>query len=816
MKTQYGGETMRTAMRIAAAALMLGIGLAAWAPRGLGQVGTGATQEFFQAYQAANQARMAGDFEKAADLFKKCLDPKFASDPTVGSFQPMVHQALAFLYANYLNLPDEARMHAEKYVAFAETQIQTGTQGMEMMNASYEMQISEAYRMIGEYDKVIEHALKSIEYYEAARAAATMPEADALKFEAGAYYSVARGYKLAGDAEKSKENFEKAAEKYKELTSSDSDPGNALQLAYIDRELGDNVGCVSSFEKFAAESEKAGDAQGRIMVGTNRRVAADCLYRAGKWDEAAGELEMAIKTLEGAAWVSEVWQSYDLQGRAYEKAGKQDAALAAYKKAVESIESQRSGLSGGDDRAAFMDMRIGVYRDIIHLLIEMGQPDGALEYLERSKARSFLDILGGAKIALASKEETKLLDSQVDMERQINNLEQSLMTRSQGQQQTVSPEEKQRQMEEVRRQYGELMLEIKKMRPEFTSMATVTPPELDEIMGLLDDETAILEFYPMEDSLNVWVIRKDGIALKTTDTAYKALESQIGMLRAKVTRGTPNDAYVRTAQTLYDMLIGPAEEGLKGIKNLVIVPHAALHYLPFNALMKGDKFLIEAYEITIVPSSSAMKYFAEKENPDGRKLLALGDPQTNLPDLPGAKAEVEQIKSDFSGAKVYFGKDAVESLLFGPDAQAADEIHIASHGIFYADRPMLSSLVLSPDPKHGKDGYLRVHEIFGLNLKAANLVVLSACQTGLSQVGAGDDLVGLSRAFIYAGSPRVVVSLWSVNDAATGQLMKAFYEGMKNKSAPTALRDAQMQLMQNPEFRHPFFWAPFQLTGDWR
>jgi CHAT domain-containing protein len=154
-------------------------------------------------------------------------------------------------------------------------------------------------------------------------------------------------------------------------------------------------------------------------------------------------------------------------------------------------------------------------------------------------------------------------------------------------------------------------------------------------------------------------------------------------------------------------------------------------------------------------------------------------------------------------ARVFTGGDAREDKLreFGP---SAGKIHIAAHGIFRADNPMFSSLKLG-------ETWLHLFDIFNLQL-GAELTTLSACETGMSAVSEGDELLGLARGFLYAGTPSLVVSLWTVSDRSTAQLMRRFYEGLRDGlSKSRALREAILDV--KADFPHPYYWAPFILLG---
>jgi CHAT domain-containing protein len=193
---------------------------------------------------------------------------------------------------------------------------------------------------------------------------------------------------------------------------------------------------------------------------------------------------------------------------------------------------------------------------------------------------------------------------------------------------------------------------------------------------------------------------------------------------------------------------------------------------------------------------------------------------TNYQRLEYSAREIENIASLFKkgNADIYLRGDATEeNVKREGELKKFNYVHFATHGFIDENKPDFSSLVLTQDKNSEEDGFLRATEIFNLNLNA-DLVVLSACQTGLGKLIRGEGMVGLTRAFMYAGTPSVLVSLWSVKDASTATLMSDFYKNLiKGKLSKTdALRKAQLSMLGNEKFAHPFYWAPFVLVGDWR
>jgi CHAT domain-containing protein len=254
---------------------------------------------------------------------------------------------------------------------------------------------------------------------------------------------------------------------------------------------------------------------------------------------------------------------------------------------------------------------------------------------------------------------------------------------------------------------------------------------------------------------------------------------------------------------LYSVLVDPVADELVYAQQLIVVPHGLLHYLPFHALMDPSGTpLVERVEVAYAPSAGVLASCYERPalpEGQGRRVL-FGVPNAAIPQVAG---EIDALTSMFGPAHVFSGEAATEQA-FRHHAPEADIIHLASHAVFREDNPLFSAIQLA-------DGWLSLYDLYSLRLHAS-LVTLSACETGLSQVLAGDELVGLTRGFFQAGTASVVVSLWAVNDASTATLMERFYGFLEQGLGPAAaMRAAQIELRRI--YPHPYYWAPFLVIG---
>jgi CHAT domain-containing protein len=254
-------------------------------------------------------------------------------------------------------------------------------------------------------------------------------------------------------------------------------------------------------------------------------------------------------------------------------------------------------------------------------------------------------------------------------------------------------------------------------------------------------------------------------------------------------------------QSLYELLLAPIMERV-GERRLVIVPNRALHYIPFHALRDQKGFIIEGREVSYAPSAVVLEHCLAREEVSLNRALLVGvaDEAT-----PRVRDEIRSLEPLFPKAVTLLDEAATtESLL--ARAPQADVIHLACHGQFRPDNPLFSSLRLA-------DGWLTVREAAKINLKCG-LVTLSACETGVSHVAPGEELLGLVRAFLAAGAPSLLLSLWTVDDEATANLMASFYKRLRaGEGAAAALRQAQLEQLEAEP--HPYFWSPFVLVGRW-
>ncbi len=501
----------------------------------------------------------------------------------------------------------------------------------------------------------------------------------------------------------------------------------------------------------------------------------------------------------------------------------------------------------------------------------------ALHASERARARSLLDLLAEANADIKRGVDPQLLAQERSLQQRLHHNEKRRVELYNDP--NISTAQA-RQLEAERQQllgaYRGLADRIRATSPRYAALQYPEPLDLDAIQQqVLDGDTLLLQYSLGEERSYLWAVTPT--TLQSYELPDRAtIEAAAKTLRRRIRpQGTSQAAATRLGQMLLEPVAARLQAN-KQLKRIVVVGDGALQYIPFAALpapgqQGAAEPLISRYEVVSLPSSTTLATLRQFDDsvPAPKTLAIFADPVFDASDsrlgerppsapapeaavarahrrlaraaehlqdgdrggedtrgwsrLPGTRAEAEAIGQlvPASDRLEKYGFDV--NYLNVTDSDALSQyrlIHFATHGILDSTDPKLSGLVLSLVDEKGRpqNGYLRLHEIFNLELAAADLVVLSACQTGLGKTMRGEGVLGMTRGFMYAGAPRVVVSLWSVDDAATAALMAEFYRNMLQRDLPpaAALRAAQMVVRQDPRWAAPFYWAGFTLQGEWQ
>lgn len=341
--------------------------------------------------------------------------------------------------------------------------------------------------------------------------------------------------------------------------------------------------------------------------------------------------------------------------------------------------------------------------------------------------------------------------------------------------------------------------------------ASVDKTEFKQLQNLLGEEKALVEFVRIDGVFGAFVVTEKRIKyvanLATESEILSLLESlqfQFGALRYGATHlksfmpelKRRADVYLRK---LYEKLFAPLADFVKE-RDLIVVPSGALNYVPFAALFDGENYLIERREIVFAPSAGVWRALAAKpaRKPKNALLMGVADRR-----IPLVEREIDALGRIFPDAKSFTGAAATFAA-YAENAPAFDIIHLACHAQFRADNPLFSSL-------HLADGSVTARDVLKQNLRA-ELVTLSACETGLNEIAAGEEILGLARGFLSAGASSLILSLWTIADRAAVVLMKDFYENLqRGESVAASLKAAQINFIEQGS--HPYFWSPFIAVG---
>lgn len=488
---------------------------------------------------------------------------------------------------------------------------------------------------------------------------------------------------------------------------------------------------------------------------------------------------------------------------AYLATGRKDDALAASRRAVQLVEQVRAELAEGSTRGSFVEDKQNIYELAVRVALEAGHPDEAFAFAESSRARAFLDLLGSQ--TTLSKGRTRAL---AEEEIRLRNRLAALRDSSDGGDEENGGAAHAAKVAEAERAYREFLDRVRKENREQASLMTVEPVTLAEVQGLLSADTTLLEYLVSPVGVVVWVIDRGHVEVVRYRAQRDALVTAVRGFRAAIADRLPVEQVASLSQALYAELFARVRPHVH-TERVLIVPHDVLHYLPFAALRSPEgRWLVQDYTLATLPSASVLRYLAGKGQDTSDRVLAVGNPALGPAlDLRYAEREARLVGRRFPHADVLVRQAATKARVEALSG-AAGLIHFATHGELNEQDPMASALLLVPEGDDG--GRLEVRELFGLDLHA-RLVVLSACETGLGKLSRGDELVGLQRAFLYAGTPAVITTLWKVDDRASYELVRAFYDRLPKSDPARALREAQIATAKR--FAHPFAWAAFGLTG---
>ncbi len=498
--------------------------------------------------------------------------------------------------------------------------------------------------------------------------------------------------------------------------------------------------------------------------------------------------------------------------------GATDGAARELRSALKEIDRPSRSLALPERRSAFLADKWDVYAQLALVERDRGQVGAAFAASERLRAREMLELLARGRITTTSDTAADIVAREQDLRRRISELTHDLERSDasdetlRGSDVTLNASTTRESLLRAQETYGDLLLEARERAPRHAALGAPDVATWQSVARRLTPDAAFIEYLVSDSTTLVFVVASDTIAVVDLGTRRRELARLVDFTRAVLTPRPGSDSLWRgPLRRLHAALIAPvAETGLlTGKTRLVLAPHGELQYLPFAALMDpAGEFLIQRYELAMTPSASVWIALGDRPaGPPGAGLVAFAPRPATLPGSSEEVATIQRLAG--SDVQALTGGAATESA-FRRLAPSRRVLHLATYGVLNKQNPLFSYVKLAPDG--AEDGRLEVHEVFGLHL-GADLVVLSACQTGLgsgalADVPPGDDWVGLTRAFLHAGARHVVATLWPVDDWATAALMERFYSAGDVAVDPArALAEAQRALLAERATKHPFYWA---------
>ena len=534
--------------------------------------------------------------------------------------------------------------------------------------------------------------------------------------------------------------------------------------------------------------------------------------------EARRRSEAALAKLSGVESPILIYHARLLLGHALTRSGDSAGAYASYQVARDALETLRSRLNGEELKIAFVKNKGEVYERLVQLCLEGQEGTGGYEQaftlIEQAKSRTLFDLMFQPVHALAREEgsESQLALNIRELREELNwyyhlvELEQLRPGDNSDERLSTFHREIGAREKEMARTVRELTLTG---APQSDLLAP-SVYSLDAIRAALPADTTLVEFFTIEDRIILCLVDRDRVEMAPVSLMSR-MASQIHMLQFQFSKFRLGADYLETFhQTLltttqahlheiFKELLAPVWPQLLG-RRLVIVPHGALHYVPFHALFDGEAYVTDACPVSYAPSASIYARCQQQAAGGGEGALVLGVADDHAPLID---AEARAVAAVLPHARLCIGSEATEHTL-RTAGRTSRIVHIASHGYFRPENPMFSGIRLG-------DTYLNVYDLYRLRLKA-DLVTLSGCATGANVAAAGDELLGITRGLFCAGAHTLLLSLWNVHDESTATLMTRLYSRVaEGVAAVDALRDTMRDVRS--EHPHPYYWAPFVLTG---
>lgn len=565
-----------------------------------------------------------------------------------------------------------------------------------------------------------------------------------------------------GEVETARSLFDQALVIARDLSSPRGEWVALSNLGGISERLGDRIGALERFRESLGIAQSLGDRAAEAVSLSN-----------------LGSVYLGVDDLQGAL---DVFQ--------------QAIALQEELRGLATIDEFRTGLAEPSATA---------YQGAAYVLARLGRFHEAFDLSERARARTLLDQLGTGRVSVRDGVDSEFIQREQGLRLDLGALRRDWREAKGSRASTEVIQSLDAQILAKQREYESVLTLVKLHNAEYASLVSVSPVDVSRVQQSLDSSTTLVSFFlTPQGTLVFWMTQRSfaGTILNVTEGE---LASVVGRREWTTSRGS-----VASLAALSSLLIAPIEDQLR-TPAVGIIAHGILQDVPFAALPTDQGYFGSPRALFYLPSASALPFILEKRKQGPASALVLAQAEARgYTRLPGADAEARDIAALYGTEPLL---DATEADLKGR-AGGHTILHVAAHGEYNPANPLFSRLILGETVQ--EDGFLEVHEVYGLDLSQTDLVVLSACETQLGFRSRGDDVIGFNRAFIYAGAPTVVATLWKVPDRATAELVRSFHVHLRSgMTKAEALQAAQEDIRSAPDqWAHPFYWAAFVLTGD--
>jgi CHAT domain-containing protein len=636
-------------------------------------------------------------------------------------------------------------------------------------------------------------------------------------------------YEFIGDRKKADFHFFKAIELQRKL----------IELGYIESPLPKKGDATSIMFQYQQTGQKSGIAKASVAMADYYKTKGDLDSSLYFLNEAyvfysqslqkiqrrdielklidvlldKADLDSAKNMLAAFGEVSEV-RTYELpylQGKYANLVGKPEDAKKYLRQALTIVEETRSGFTIPSLRSNYLGNKNYVYEEMIEVLLKPANDTDtsiseAYDWNERARSRNFLDIIASKKISPLLPSHKSILEREQAIRIKLIKLNEEI--------------EKNQLSEDLLSQYKQinaihkiLLDSIATVNTQYSLMLSTTVSTLKEIRKSLRQDELLIQYWIGADRSYAWYASRDTVGLIKLDFKEAELEREIKAFRNALKFKLQDETKEKSSK-LFSRLLDPIPN-LTSFYNLVIIPHRGQSFIPFEALQSSRAdYLIQSHAISYAPSGTIFLTKRKSQLAQTTNMLAMALGEETLGSytaLPGTITEVQNVAKYFNPTQVKIGLASTESAIKSTTADFG-LVHLATHGIMNKKNPLQSFIALNSDSLN--DGRLTVSEIFDMKM-SSSLTTLSACETALGEVNRGNELIGLSTAFLYSGSEAVIVSLWKVDDQATSLLMTAFYEGLsKGLTISHSMALAQRKLMAIPVYSSPYYWSPFIIIGD--